>query len=83
MAMTLTVAAKGRITLRRDLLRHLGAKPGDRLHVDLLGDGSLQLRPKRGKPASSIFGLLGESEAAPLTVAEIKDSTERGWAGEG
>ena len=81
MATTLTVAAKGRITLRKDLLRHLGARPGDRLHVDLLGDGSLQLRPRRGKPASSVFGLLAGAKAAPLTIAEINDATAQGWAG--
>ena len=80
MATTLTVAPKGRITLRKDLLRHLGAKPGDRLQVELLGDGSVQLRPKRGKPASSIFGLLAGS--APLTTAEISDAAAQGWAGE-
>lgn len=82
MATTLTVAAKGRITLRKDLLRHLGAKPGDRLHVELLGDGSVQLRPKRGKPVSSIFGLLTGTKATPLTVAEMNDAAARGWAGE-
>ena len=82
MATTLTVAPKGRITLRKDLLRHLGAKPGDRLHVELLGDGSVQLLPKRGKPASSIFGLLAGTGPAPLTIEEINDAAAQGWAGE-
>jgi hypothetical protein len=31
---TLTVTAKGQVTLRRDLLEHLGVRPGEKITVD-------------------------------------------------
>ena len=37
---TLTVTAKGQVTLRRDVLRHLGAHPGEKITVDKLPDGT-------------------------------------------
>ena len=36
MSITLTVTAKGQITLRREVLTHLGVRPGDELDADLL-----------------------------------------------
>ena len=36
---TLTITAKGQITLRRAVLEHLGVGPGDKLVMDLLPDG--------------------------------------------
>ena len=58
MAITLTVTAKGRITPRRDVLEHLGVRPGDKIEVDLLTDGRLQVRAKPGKSVTTIFGTL-------------------------
>ena len=43
MAATLTITAKGQVTLRKEILAHLGAKPGDRLVVDLLDVGERHL----------------------------------------
>jgi bifunctional DNA-binding transcriptional regulator/antitoxin component of YhaV-PrlF toxin-antitoxin module len=36
---TLTVTAKGQVTLRKDLLKHLGVNPGEKITVDKLPDG--------------------------------------------
>ena len=44
---TLTVTAKGQVTLRKDLLKHLGVQPGDRLEVDRLPDGRIEVRAAR------------------------------------
>lgn len=82
MGPTLTITAKGQVTLRKDVLAHLGAGPGDRLEVDLLPDGTLRLRPKRGKPITDIFGLLAGRRPKPLSIEEINDLTRTGWAGE-
>jgi len=40
---TLTVTAKGQVTLRRELLDHLGVRPGDRIDVDKLPDDGIDL----------------------------------------
>ena len=42
MPITLKVTAKGQITLRKEVLEHLGVRPGDRVDADLLKDGRLQ-----------------------------------------
>ena len=79
---TLTITAKGQITLRREILAHLRARPGDRLVVEMLKGGRLQIQPKRGKPAASIVGLLAGSDQKRLSIGEIRDESAAGWAGE-
>jgi hypothetical protein len=36
---TLTVTARGQVTLRKDALQHLGTKPGGKMELDLLPGG--------------------------------------------
>ena len=80
MGITLTVTAKGQVTLRRNVLEHLGIGPGDRLEVDLLPSGRLQMRAKPGNPASSVFGMLKRPDQPTLTIAEINEAAAAGWA---
>lgn len=41
---TLTVTARGQLTLRKEVLQHLGIKPGDKIELDLLPDAKGLLR---------------------------------------
>ena len=82
MAITLTVTSKGQITLRKEVLAHLGVRPGDKLDVDLLADGRMQVRSKRGTSAAAIFGMLGKPGMPPLSVEELNEIAASGWAGE-
>lgn len=82
MGITLTVTAKGQVTLRKDVLEHMGIQPGDRLEVDLLAGGRLQLRPKSGKPISRLYGILERSGQPTLSIEEINEAAAAGWAGE-
>jgi antitoxin PrlF len=82
MAITLTVTAKGQVTLRKEVLRHLGIVSGQKLEVDLLPNGRLELRA--AKPAPSIedfFGYLHHPGTKPLTIDEIGEISAAGWAG--
>ena len=45
---SLTVTAKGQVTLRRDLPQHLGIKPGERVDFEKLPGG--ELCGRRGQP---------------------------------
>ncbi|MGA4642619.1 AbrB/MazE/SpoVT family DNA-binding domain-containing protein, partial [Stutzerimonas stutzeri] len=56
---TLTVTARGQVTFRKDVLQHLGIRPGDKIELDLLPDGRGVLKAARhaGKIASFV-GLL-------------------------
>jgi len=79
---TLTVTAKGQVTLRKDLLQHLGVGPGDKITVDKLPDGRVEV--KAARPAgriSDVFGLLKRKKGASLSIEEINEIAARGWAG--
>ena len=82
MGITLTVTAKGQVTLRKEVLEHLGVRPGDRLEVELLPAGRVQARAKPGKPVSTIFGILKRPDDHVPTIAEINEASAAGWAGE-
>ena len=82
MTITVTVTAKGQVTLRKEVLKHLGAKPGDRLDVELLPSGRIEARAKPARPVSSVFGMLKRPGERARTIEEITDATEAGWAGD-
>ena len=46
---TLTVTAKGQVTLRKDLLDHLGVHPGEKITVDKLPDGRIEVKAAQFK----------------------------------
>jgi antitoxin PrlF len=80
---TLTVTAKGQITLKQELLRHLNIAPGQKIEVEKLPDGRLVVAP--ATPTGSIdefIGSLAKKGGIKLTIEEIKEITERAWAGE-
>jgi len=37
----LTITAKGQVTLKQELLRHLGVGPGEKVEADQLSDGRI------------------------------------------
>jgi len=80
---TLTVTAKGQVTFRKDLLKHLGLQPGQKIDVDLLPEGKISLRGARPKGSINDFiGCLAGKTNVKMTIDEIKEATERAWAGQ-
>jgi AbrB family looped-hinge helix DNA binding protein len=79
---TLTITAKGQITLRKDLLKHLGVRPGEKVSVDKLPDGRIEMKAARptGK-ISDVFGFLKRKCGPSLSIEEINEIAKRGWAG--
>jgi AbrB family looped-hinge helix DNA binding protein len=79
---TLTVTAKGQVTLRKDLLRHLGVRPGEKIAVDKLPDGRIEVRAARpaGK-ISDVFDFLKREDGPSLSIEEMNEIAARGWAG--
>jgi bifunctional DNA-binding transcriptional regulator/antitoxin component of YhaV-PrlF toxin-antitoxin module len=78
---TLTVTARGQVTFRKDVLNHLGIKPGEKIELDLLPDGRGIL--KAARPTGTIegfLGLLAGRTSKVATIDEINDAAERGWA---
>jgi bifunctional DNA-binding transcriptional regulator/antitoxin component of YhaV-PrlF toxin-antitoxin module len=80
---TLTVTAKGQVTLRKDVLRHLGVQPGEKIVVDKLPNGQLKIRAARQiGHISKFFGSLQKNDGIHLTIEEINEVAAKGWAGE-
>jgi bifunctional DNA-binding transcriptional regulator/antitoxin component of YhaV-PrlF toxin-antitoxin module len=80
---TLSVTAKGQVTLRKDLLKHLGVRPGDKIEVNMLPNGRVEVRAARptGK-ISDAFGILYREDGPRLTIEEMNEVIAKGWAGE-
>jgi len=79
---TLTITAKGQVTLRKDILKHLGVHPGEKILVDKLRDGRIEVRAAR--PVGNIsdaFNLLKRAKGPCLSIEQINRIAARGWAG--
>jgi len=79
---TLTVTAKGQVTLRQDLLKHLGVHPGEKITVNKLPDGRIEV--KAAGPSGQIsdaFNLLKRANGPKLSIEQMNQVIARGWAG--
>ncbi|MEO8882992.1 MAG: AbrB/MazE/SpoVT family DNA-binding domain-containing protein [Devosia sp.] len=80
---SLAVTTKGQVTLKRDLLQHLGIKPGERIDFDKLPGGELRVRAAR--PAGTIESFIGRHAGKmkkPLSIEDMNRIAVAGWAGE-
>lgn len=79
----LTVTAKGQITLKKEIMRHLGIHPGDKVAVEKLADGRIEIRPVKptGK-ISDVFGMLKRKGQQPVSIEEMNEVIGKGWGGE-
>lgn len=80
---TLTVTERGQVTFRKDVLKHLGIKPGEKIELELLPDGKATVRAAQSMGSIENFiGCLAGKTEVKLTIEEIKEATERAWAGQ-
>ena len=80
---TLTVTARGQVTFRKNVLQHLGIKPGEKIELDLLPDGRAELKAARPTGAIDDFlGLLSGKTKNVATIEEINEAAAAAWAGE-
>jgi hypothetical protein len=82
MRTTLTITAKRKITRRKEVLQHLGVKPGEKVVVDFLPAGRAELRAAKS-PASidAFIGCLAGRRLRSLSIEEIAEITTQGWTG--
>jgi bifunctional DNA-binding transcriptional regulator/antitoxin component of YhaV-PrlF toxin-antitoxin module len=73
---TLTVTARGQVTFRKEVLQHLGIKPGERIEMDLLPDGRAALRSVQPKASfRKLQGFLkGNTNGKVLTIEEMDEA---------
>jgi len=78
----LTVTAKGQVTLRKDLRKHLGVQPGEKIIADTLPNGRIEIKASRPKgKISDVFDFLKRENGPSLSIEEIKEVTRRAWSG--
>jgi bifunctional DNA-binding transcriptional regulator/antitoxin component of YhaV-PrlF toxin-antitoxin module len=79
----LTVTSKGRISLEKDLLQHLGVHPGERLDARKLPNGKVEISAVRPKgKISDVFGMLKREGQRTVSIDEMNEVIAKGWAGE-
>ncbi len=70
---TLTVTARGQVTFRKDVLKHLGIRPGDKIRLDLLPDGRAELKADESEGSwddlRNFFA--GKTNGARFTIEEL------------
>jgi antitoxin PrlF len=80
---TLTMTERGQVTFKKEVLRHLGIEPGDKIELDLLPDGQCLLKASRpsGK-INDFIGLLAGQTDKVATLEELEEAAAQAWAEE-
>ena len=79
---SLTVTRKGQVTLRKELLAHLGIQPGQRIDVEVLPGGRLELHAEQATGTIRGFiGLLAGRSSHRASIDELNRAAASGWAG--
>ena len=79
---TLTITSRGQVTLKKDILRHLGVGPGDRVEVELLPERRVRVEPaRRTGTIEDFIGMFKGSVTRPVTIEEMNEIIADGWAG--
>jgi hypothetical protein len=76
---TLTVSAKGEVTLGKDLLEHLGVRPGEKITVEKLPGGRIELKAARptGKISDAFGFLSAKRKGRTLSIDKMNDVVAR------
>jgi len=79
---TLTITAKGQVTLKREVMDHLGITPGDRVEVELLPGGKATLHAAPAKVGwDKLSGFFKGKTTKVATLEEIDAAIQDGWSG--
>lgn len=71
---TLTVTTKGQITLRQNLLKHLGVAPGQQVEVHKLPNGTLTIGSHvQGGDVKDFIAYLHKPDASVVSIDEMNE----------
>jgi bifunctional DNA-binding transcriptional regulator/antitoxin component of YhaV-PrlF toxin-antitoxin module len=74
----LTVTARGQVTFRKDVLRHLGVKPGGKIELELMPGAKGMLSAARTTGSIEDFiGVLAGKSRKTATIEELRKAKER------
>jgi bifunctional DNA-binding transcriptional regulator/antitoxin component of YhaV-PrlF toxin-antitoxin module len=79
---TLTITSRGQVTFKKDVLQHLGLKPGDKIELDLLPGGRGMLKAAQATGTiDDVIGLLAKRGKKVVTIEEISAASASAWSG--
>lgn len=77
----LKITAKGQVTLKQELLKHLGVRPGEKIETDKLPDRRIIVSAAaQDGTIADFIGCLSQKGGPKLTIEEINEIAARGWA---
>jgi hypothetical protein len=64
------------------VLEHLGVRPGEKIEVEKLPSGRIEVRAaKSAGSISDVFGMLKRKDGRRLSIEDMNRIAARGWAG--
>lgn len=79
----LKVTAKGQITLKKEVLDHIGVRPGDEVDVDLLPKNGATIHAiGHRQPIEMAFGMFENTTGKSYSIEEINEAIAAGYADE-
>jgi len=80
---TLKITSKGQVTLRKQVLEQLGVRPGDKVVVEPIAPGRVEMRRAEPQRSMAAFvGCLKKAGGPALSLEDIEKVAREGWAGE-
>lgn len=77
----LKITSKGQVTLKQDLLNHLGVKAGQKIEVNKAPHGGITVKAvQKQKPIREFISCLAQHSKKSLTIDEMNAITNHAWA---
>jgi hypothetical protein len=82
---SVTITAKNQVTLKKALLEAIGARPGDKLDVDIRRGSELvmSLRRPRTRTWDDLAGILERPGQRPVSIEEMNEAIAQAGADAG
>ena len=78
----LTITNKGQVTLGKELLEYMGVRPGEKITVNKLPNGRIEMKAAGATGnISDVFGFLKRNGQPSLSIRRLNEITARGWTG--